>query len=157
MVINLGYPADTANLAFTLFNLGAVLGIFSLGYMASRWNLSVLIALFAGVAAVLMWAFAAAASVVAGQATLMALIFIIGFSLSGGYTGLYAVATKIYPIEIRSTGVGWAIGLGRSGAVIGPGAAGFMIAAGFSVTANFITFAVPILIGSLLAYQLRVK
>jgi len=157
MVINLGYPADTANLAFTLFNLGGVLGIFSLGYMASRWNLSVLIALFAVVAAVLMWAFAAAASVVAGQATLMALIFIIGFSLSGGYTGLYAVAAKIYPIEIRSTGVGWAIGLGRSGAVIGPGAAGFMIAAGFSVTANFITFAVPILIGSLLAYQLRVK
>ena len=77
--------------------------------------------------------------------------------LSGGYTGLYAVAAKIYPIAIRSTGVGWAIGLGRSGAVIGPGIAGYMIAAGFSVTANFITFAVPIMIGGLLAYQLRVK
>ena len=157
MVINLGYPADTANLAFTLFNLGGVLGIFFLGYLASRWTLSGLIALFAVVAAILMWAFAAAASVAAGKVTLMTLIFIIGFSLSGGYTGLYAVAAKIYPIEIRSTGVGWAIGLGRSGAVIGPGVAGFMIAAGFTVTTNFITFAVPILIGGLLAHQLRVK
>ena len=104
-----------------------------------------------------MWVFAAAASQSVGETVLMTLIFIIGFTLSGGYTGLYAVAAKIYPIEIRSTGVGWAIGLGRSGAVIGPGVAGFMLAAGLSVTTNFLTFAIPLLIGGLLAYQLKVK
>lgn len=157
MLINLGYPAETANLAFTLFNLGGVLGVFSLGYLASRWNLSVMIALFAVIASVVMCAFAAFASTSASQDILLATIFVIGFTLSGGYTGLYAVAAKIYPIQIRSTGVGWAIGLGRSGAVIGPGIAGFMIAAGFSITANFFAFAVPVLVGGLLAYQLRVK
>ena len=157
LIINLDYPEAIANLAFTLFNLGGVLGIFCLGYLASLWRLSNLIAVFTIIASTLMCLFAIAVSSASGQTTLMILIFIIGFTLSGGYTGLYAVAAKIYPIAIRSTGVGWAIGLGRSGAVIGPAIAGYMIAAGFSVTANFITFAVPILMGGLLAYQLRVK
>ena len=157
ILIDLGYPANIANLAFTLFNLGSVLGIFFLGYLASRWHLSRMIAMFTSAAAILMCVFAISASTAATQAILLTMIFIIGFSLSGGYTGLYAVATKIYPIQIRSTGVGWAIGLGRSGAVIGPGVAGLMITAGFSVTTIFITFAIPILIGSLLANQLKVK
>jgi MFS family permease len=87
----------------------------------------------------------------------MILIFVIGFSLQGGYTGMYAVAAKIYPIEIRSTGVGWAIGLGRFGAVIGPGIAGYMIAGGLSTTDNFLIFAIPMLIGGILAFRLRVR
>ena len=104
-----------------------------------------------------MWVFAAAASLQASQTILMTLIFVIGISLQGGYTGLYAVAAKIYPIEIRSTGVGWAIGLGRLGAVIGPGVAGYMIATGISITTNFLTFAIPMMVGGILAYQLRVR
>lgn len=157
LIIDLGYPADAGNLAFTLFNFGGVLGIFTLGWLASRWSLSTLISIFAVTAAALMWVFAAAASLQASQTILMTLIFVIGISLQGGYTGLYAVAAKIYPIEIRSTGVGWAIGLGRLGAVIGPGVAGYMIATGISITTNFLTFAIPMMVGGILAYQLRVR
>ena len=87
----------------------------------------------------------------------MTLIFLIGVSLQGGYTGMYAVAAKLYPIEIRSTGVGWAIGLGRLGAVIGPGLAGYMLATGFSIASNFLLFGIPMLIGGLFAYQLKVR
>lgn len=56
----------------------------------------------------------------------------------------------------KSLGVGRAIGLGRSGAVIGPGVAGYTISAGLSIAAYFVTFAAPLLIGGILAYQLRV-
>ena len=70
---------------------------------------------------------------------------------------LHTVAAKLYPAEIRSTGVGWAIGLGRLGAVLGPGIAGYMIAMGVSITANFLVFAIPMLIGGILAYKLRVS
>ncbi|MGK0261356.1 MAG: AAHS family 4-hydroxybenzoate transporter-like MFS transporter [Candidatus Azotimanducaceae bacterium] len=80
-----------------------------------------------------------------------------GFGLQGGFTGMYAVAAKIYPAQVRGTGVGWAIGLGRFGAVVGPGIAGYMIAAGLSIEANFLVFAIPLLIGGLLAYQLKVS
>jgi len=157
LFINLGYAPEVGNMAFSVFNFGGVLGIITLGYLASRWMLSSLITIFTVISAVLMWVFAAAASFDAGQLILMILIFVIGFSLQGGYTGMYAVAAKIYPIEIRSTGVGWAIGLGRFGAVIGPGIAGYMIAGGLSITTNFLTFAIPMLIGGILAFQLRVR
>ena len=157
LIINLGYSADAGNLAFTLFNFGGVLGIFILGYLASKWSLSTLISIFAITSAVIMWAFAGAVSLDFNQTNLMLLIFIIGISLQGGYTGMYAVAAKIYPIEIRSTGVGWAIGLGRFGAVLGPGIAGYMIASGLPITINFMVFAIPMLIGGIFAYQLRVR
>jgi benzoate transport len=157
LIINLGYSADAGNLAFTLFNFGGVLGIFILGYLASKWSLSTLISIFAITSAVFMWAFAGAVSLDFNQTNLMLLIFVIGISLQGGYTGMYAVAAKIYPIEIRSTGVGWAIGLGRFGAVLGPGIAGYMIASGLPITINFMVFAIPMLIGGIFAYQLRVR
>jgi MFS transporter, AAHS family, 4-hydroxybenzoate transporter len=67
------------------------------------------------------------------------------------------VDTKLYPTEIRSTGVGWAIGLGRFGAALGPGIAGYMIAMGVPITANFLVFAIPLLIGGIFAYKLRVS
>jgi MFS family permease len=157
LVTKLGYAPEVGNMAFSVFNFGGVLGIITLGYLASRWMLSSLITIFTVISGVLMWVFAAAASFEAGQLILMILIFVIGFSLQGGYTGMYAVAAKIYPIEIRSTGVGWAIGLGRFGAVIGPGIAGYMIAGGLSTTDNFLIFAIPMLIGGILAFWLRVR
>lgn len=157
LIINLGFDADVGNAAFTLYNFGGVLGIFALGWLASRWMLSSLIGIFSALAAVLMVVFAGAAAGEAGQTTLLALIFVIGLALQGGFTGLYAVAAKVYPVQIRSTGVGWAIGLGRFGAVIGPGIAGYLIAGGFSITANFLIFAAPLLAGGVLAYLLRIR
>jgi MFS family permease len=88
---------------------------------------------------------------------LMAVIFVVGMLQQGGFTGLYAVAGKMYPTEVRSTGIGWAIGLGRSGAVIGPAMAGFLIAAGVSMSANYYVFAVPMAVGGLMASRLKVK
>ena len=81
----------------------------------------------------------------------------IGILLQGGFTGLYAVAAKLYPTELRSTGVGWAIGLGRFGAVIGPYVGGVLIAAGVSMETNFIIYAVPMLLAGLLALGMKVR
>ncbi|HEY5622360.1 MAG TPA: 4-hydroxybenzoate transporter, partial [Gammaproteobacteria bacterium] len=69
----------------------------------------------------------------------------------------YAVTAKSYPTEVRSTAIGWAIGLGRSGAVVGPAVAGFLIAAGLSMSGNYFVFAVPMLIGGAIAYWLNVR
>jgi MFS family permease len=88
---------------------------------------------------------------------LMTLTILIGFTQQGGFTGLYAIAAKVYPTEIRSTGVGWAIGLGRLGAVAGPWVAGFLIADGLDMSATYYIFAIPMAIGGILAYRLHVK
>jgi MFS transporter, AAHS family, vanillate permease len=149
-----GYSAETGHFAFFLFNLGGVIGIFTLGALATRWKLTNLVFAFLFSSAICMMIFA---SVPNRLTLLMAVIFLTGILQQGGFTGLYAVAAKVYPTEIRSTGIGWAIGLGRSGAVVGPAAAGFLIAAGFSMSANYYVFAVPMALGGLISYWLKVK
>lgn len=58
---------------------------------------------------------------------------------------------------MRSTGIGWTIGLGRSGAVAGPAIAGYLIAAGVDMSSNFYIFAVPMIIGGLISYRLHIR
>lgn len=148
-----GYDPEVGRNAFLLFNLGGVLGIYLMGWLSTRFRLTNLIFLLSLLAAAGMVAFAWAP---AGLSLMMSLILIIGIVQQGGFTGLYAVAAKIYPTEIRSTGVGWAIGLGRLGAVAGPAIAGYLIVAGFDMASNFIVFAVPMAIGGFIAYLLHV-
>ena len=153
LVINAGLSESTGVYASVAFNGGGVLGIIILGLMAARISLSTLIGSFLCIAAVGMLTFALAD----GMNYLMWYLGVIGFFLSAGFTGLYAVAAKAYPTELRATGIGWAIGLGRVGAVVGPFAGGLLIAAGLSMELNFIIFGVPLIVGGLLAYSLAVK
>lgn len=149
-----GYSAETAQFAFLLFNLGGVIGILALGTMSIRWRLTRLVFVFLSLSAVCMIIFAAAPN---RLNFLLVVIFFTGILQQGGFTGLYAVAAKVYPTEIRSTGIGWAIGLGRSGAVLGPGAAGFLIAAGLSMSTNFYVFAIPMALAGLISFWLDVR
>jgi benzoate transport len=149
-----GYSAAIGRDAFFLFNLGAVIGIFVLGTMATRWKLSSIVSAFLITSAILMVVFAAAPNQLD---LLLTITFLIGFLQQGGFTGLYAVAAKVYRTEIRSTGIGWAVGLGRFGAVAGPAIAGYLIVAGLDMSANYTIFAIPMALGGLLAYRLHVR
>ncbi len=149
-----GFAPEVGRTAFFLFNLGGVIGIYILGIISTRYKLSNIICTFLLLSGGFLITFAASPN---QQMLLLGLVFIIGVLFQGGFTGLYAVAAKVYPVEIRSTGVGWAIGLGRIGAVIGPGVAGFLIAAGLSMSINFFIFAVPAVLGGLIAYRLHVR
>ncbi len=149
-----GFGEDVGFFAFTVLNFGGVLGTFSLAFLSSRFNLNMILGVYLALSGVGMLVF----SLLPINETLMlATIFLIGFMQQGGFTGLYAAPAKTYPAEIRSTGVGWCIGLGRSGAVIGPAVAGFLIAAGLSVSANFMVFAIPMVLGGAVAYSLKVR
>jgi MFS transporter, AAHS family, 4-hydroxybenzoate transporter len=149
-----GFTAATGRTAFFLFNLGGVIGIWLLGAISTKAKLSNIVSSFLLMSAVLLIVFAASPN---QRTLLLSLVLFIGILFQGGFTGLYAVAAKVYPASFRSTGVGWAIGLGRAGAVIGPGAAGFLIAAGFDMSANFYIFSVPVILGGIIAYRLHVR
>jgi len=149
-----GYSASIGHDAFFNFNLGGVIGIYLMAWMSTRWKLSTLIFILSSSSAVGMVIFAYAPNQLS---LLMTLILLIGILQQGGFTGLYGAASKVYPTEIRSTGIGWAIGLGRSGAVAGPAIAGYLIVAGFDMSANFIFFAIPMAIGGFIAYLLHIR
>ena len=116
-----------------VFALGGVIGIYLMAWMSTRWKLSNLIFVLSVSSAIGMVIFAYAPNELN---LLMILILLIGILQQGGFTGLYGAASKVYPTEIRSTGIGWAIGLGRSGAVAGPTIAGYLIVAGFDMDVN---------------------
>jgi benzoate transport len=148
-----GYDPTVGRDAFFLFNLGGVIGIYLTGWLSTRWKLSNVVATLLFISAIGMVVFALAPNELT---LLMVLIFLIGIAQQGGFTGLYGTAAKIYPTGIRSTGIGWAIGLGRSGAVAGPAIAGYLIAGGLDMSANFFVFAVPTAVGGLIALRLNV-
>lgn len=125
-----------------------------MGILSTRFKLSNVITFMALGAAACMITFA---SIDLTLSLMMGLIFLIGVLQQGGFTGLYAAASKAYPTAIRSTGIGWAIGLGRSGAVIGPVIAGYLIAAQFDMSYIFYLFAAPMVLGGILAYTLKIK
>lgn len=148
-----GFPGSVGRQAFFLFNLGGVIGIYLFSILSTRFRLTNVVFLLSVASALLMVAFAYAPRELG---VLLSLILVIGILQQGGFTGLYSTAAKLYPTAIRSTGIGWAIGLGRSGAVAGPAIAGYLIGAGFDMASNFVIFAVPMAVGGLIAFTLRI-
>ena len=154
LMTDAGYSETVGRDAFFLFNFGGVLGIYLLGALSTRFKLTDIIFGLLALSAIGMVIFAL---VPAEKSLLLLLIFVVGLCQQGGFTGLYSAAAKAYPTEIRSTGIGWCIGLGRSGAVIGPAVAGYLIYFGFDMSANFIVFAVPMAVGGVIAYSLHIR
>jgi benzoate transport len=149
-----GFEVAVGRQAFFLFNFGGVLGIYLLGILSIRFKLTNIIFALLFLSAIAMIVFAMAPT---ERNLMLSIIFVIGMLQQGGFTGLYSAAAKAYPTEIRTTGIGWSIGLGRLGAVLGPAAAGYFIAGGLDMSANFYIFAVPMAIGGLIAYRLNIR
>ncbi len=145
-----GLSMSLAIYAGTVFNLGAFFGIITQGYISSRMGLKRTVALFLVITGVLMAIF----EMFIGSGTLLFVIGLLGFTLQGGFVGLYVVAARIYPTEFRTTGLGWAIGVGRLGGVIGPALGGVLIGIGLSMAENFMIFSIPAILAGLITFYL---
>ena len=141
ILIKSGLPEDFSGLALTLFNLGGVVGIVVLGLLTTRVKLYRVITPFLGFGATTMLLYAMFAG--DSRAMILGLLGVGGFLMHAGFTGLYAVAARVYPTSIRSTGVGWGIGLGRVGAIIGPLIGGLLVGMDWTVTMLFVAFSIP--------------
>ncbi|MEM7704756.1 MAG: MFS transporter [Pseudomonadota bacterium] len=146
-----GLPLEMAIYAGTVFNVGSVIGIASCGLLSQWLGLKRTIALFLLVTAVLMGLFGFAA----GSLLVLVLFGLIGFFMQGGFIGLYMIATRMYSTEIRTTGVGWAIGAGRTGAIAGPLVGGLLVGLGMAIGTNFRWFALTLILAAGLTLLLR--
>lgn len=148
-----GLSMELAIYAGTVFNMGAFFGIITQGYLSSQFGLRRTIFGFLALTAVLMVIF----GFFKGSVLVLILFGLIGFGVQGGFVGLYAVATRFYPTEIRSTGVGFAMSAGRIGGIVGPLLGGFLIGAGLSMIANFMVFAIPTLLAGVATFMIQSK
>jgi MFS transporter, AAHS family, 4-hydroxybenzoate transporter len=108
--------------------LGGMIACLMEGYLINAWGAyTVLIAEF-GFGAVSM---ALLGYVARSFGLAAAVAFVLGFLVIGAQGGLNALAARFYPTSMRSTGVGWALGVGRVGSVVGPLLAGILLTAGW--------------------------
>jgi AAHS family 4-hydroxybenzoate transporter-like MFS transporter len=74
-----------------------------------------------------------------------------GLGIIGGQNACHALTAAFYPTAIRSTGVGWALGIGRIGSIVGPVLGGLLLARGVPIGRVFWVAAIPALIATLAA------
>lgn len=148
-----GLSMELAIYAGTVFNAGAFVGILVQGYISSRFGLRRTIGLIFLATAALMASF----GWFTGSDWTLLILGLLGFGIQGGFVGLYAVAARIYPTRIRTTGVGWAMGAGRFGGIAGPMVGGVLIGLGLALTTNFFLFAIPTLLAGLITLRIPVR
>ena len=152
IVKDMGYPEEHYILAGTVYNLGGLVGIFVLGALFTRYRLAAVIIGFQVASAVFMVAFGV---LTPPLATLLTVICVLGFFSQAGLIGMVAAGVRLYPTELRATGVGWGQGMGRAGAIIGPIIGGLLMVPGYSRALNFSLFAIPFVLAALAVMFIR--
>ncbi|MFI8334849.1 MFS transporter [Pseudomonas taetrolens] len=134
-----GYSLGSSLSFLLVLNFGGMAGAILGGWLGDRLNLGKVMAVFfiAAALSISLLGFKSAPVV------LYLLIFVAGATTIGTQILLYAGTAQFYGLSIRSTGLGWASGIGRNGAILGPLLGGALMGMNLPLQLNFIAFAVP--------------
>jgi MFS transporter, AAHS family, 4-hydroxybenzoate transporter len=136
----MGFSSSTAVLMGTTLQLGGLIGAIFLGPLIDRlgyYRVLVPLFLIAGLAV------AAIGHPGFPMPLLYVVIFTAGICIVGAQPALNALASTLYPTEIRATGVGWSLGVGRAGAIVGPVVAAQLVALNWSTQTLFLAASIP--------------
>jgi AAHS family 4-hydroxybenzoate transporter-like MFS transporter len=147
---DLGASVSEAAVIGSMLQVGGVIGALALGSIIDRFSFRALaLVYFIAIFAV------GAIGQLGHSAVLVAIaIFVAGFCMVGGQIAANALAAGFYPTSIRATGVGWALGIGRVGSIIGPLVGGMLLTMKWSAGAVFLAAATAALFAALAAFWL---
>jgi len=121
-------PAEAARTT-SFRELGAILAVVYLGLLIDRF----------GPERTLAWHYAAGVVFIAAIALaampyllLAVVIFFSGMTIIGSQTGANATCGKLYPARMRTSGLGWALGIGRLGGIAAPVLGGYLLSLGMA-------------------------
>ena len=140
-----GYSMGSSLLFLLAMNIGAVIGTVSGGMLADRFHLKPVLMVLGVVGAIVL-------SLLGFEPPQLALYFMIalaGAASIGSQILLYSYVAQYYPLAVRSTGIGWASAVGRSGAIIGPILIGMLLGMDLPHQYNFIAVGLPLLVVAL--------
>lgn len=151
-----GLTISQANIAGGLFNVGGAVGSLAVGLLLDRAGIKVVVLAFLLATPVVI-----SLGIISGPSLmlLMLVVTVAGGLVLGGQIGLNALSGIVYPTAMRSTGSGWAFGVGRIGSISGPIIGGILITMGLSRPSLFLWASVPLFLCALamLAMTLRMK
>jgi benzoate transport len=154
LVVDMGFAPKAAAGVLTWANVGGASGVAMFGLIATRVGLKALtIVTLVGSSAMVVW-FGRGPPDLAALASTMA---VAGFFINSAIAGYYLLFVRVFPTHVRATGAGFAIGVGRGGAVLAPIIAGYLFQAGFGMQAVATMMAMGSLLSAaaLLALQVR--
>lgn len=129
ILLSMGMSEDQGVSAGILISIGGIFGAALIGLFASRIKIFYTLSMFLGLTAACVFLFVAVSSQVS-------IAFIVGLLLgtliNGCVAGLYSISPTIYSADVRSRGVGYAIGFGRFGAILSPTIAGIFLDQGLA-------------------------
>ncbi|MGB9172270.1 MAG: MFS transporter [Bradyrhizobium sp.] len=147
---DLGASISAAAVIGSMLQVGGIVGTFALGSIIDRFSFRALaLVYFIGV-------FAVGAIGQLGQSAVLVTmaIFVAGFCIVGGQIAANALAAGYYPTSVRATGVGWALGVGRIGSIVGPLVGGILLSLKWSAGEVFVAAAAAALCAALAAFSL---
>src|ERR1700694_4495969 len=134
---DLGASVSAAAVIGSMLQVGGVVGTFALGSVIARFSFRALALVY------FIAVFAVGAIGQLGHSIVFVTmaIFAAGFCMVGGQIAANALAATFYPTSIRATGVGWALGIGRVGSIIGPLVGGALLTMKWSTASVFMAAA----------------
>lgn len=142
LMVEAGYDLSTSLVFLFALNIGGMLGAIGGGYLADRFNLAKVLCtlFFSGAIALFLLSYNLPTFI------LYICIAIAGAASIGGQILLLAYMSQFYSSNIRATGLGMALGVGRLGAILGPILCGWLLSLSLPINYNFIALAIPCMI-----------
>jgi len=152
-MIQAGYSLGASMIFLFALNIGGMIGAIGGGALADRFHIKkVLVIMFVcGAAALILLGFNSP------QIVLYTLISVAGAATIGSQILLYTFVAQYYPSTVRSTGMGWASGIGRIGAIVGPVLTGALLTMNLPHQMNFFAIAIPGVIAALAILMVNLK
>jgi AAHS family 4-hydroxybenzoate transporter-like MFS transporter len=124
-----GLTPAQAVFATSLHALGAIAAVLYLGYLIDRFGPDRALAAHYAVGIVFI---ALIALVAMPYLILLAVVFLSGMTIIGSQTGANAACGALYPARMRTSGIGWALGIGRLGGIAAAPLGGWLLARGLA-------------------------
>ena len=147
ILVESGFLISKAINVSVLFSLGGAIGGLILARLMARYGSRQMLTLFFFLDAFVCTVVIRLAEF--APSLLLLVIFLSGFLTISAQIGLNALAASIYPTDIRATGVGWALGIARVGAIAGPVLGGVLAALGLDIQGYFLIFGLVLMIAAI--------
>jgi len=147
---DLGASVSEAVAIGSMLQVGGVVGTFALGSLIDRFSFRALALVYFGA----VFAVGAIGQLSHSAVLVTIAIFAAGFCIVGGQIAANALAAAFYPTSVKATGVGWALGIGRIGSIVGPVVGGVLLEQKWSAAAVFMAAAGAALCAALAAFAL---
>ncbi|MET7401864.1 MFS transporter [Dactylosporangium sp. NPDC005572] len=152
LLLDYGFTAERAPLGTAVWGLGGIAGGAVLAVAAARLGAPRVLVVLCGLAAAML---AVVSLAPLATPALLGALALAGAGAAAGPAGQSALALGVYDPAAHTTGIAWAVALGRVGSIVGPAVCGALLAAGLPSRAILLLAGVPVLLASVVVAALH--